>query len=110
MAEPTPAYSIVTEAELRSFAEQQSWDVARRQQTAFLLGYFNRMVIEDERIIEAYVLLDNYSRRLSTGAIKMGKNDLWIAATAYVLKAVLVTTDKDFDHLDGKYLIRLLIS
>jgi tRNA(fMet)-specific endonuclease VapC len=30
----------------------------------------------------------------------MGKNDLWIAATASVLKAILLTTDHDFDHLD----------
>ena len=30
----------------------------------------------------------------------MSKNDLWIAATAYVTNATLVTTDKDFDHLN----------
>ena len=29
-------------------------------------------------------------------ARNMGKNDVWIAATAYVLRATLVTTDKDF--------------
>jgi predicted nuclease of predicted toxin-antitoxin system len=29
----------------------------------------------------------------------MGKNDLWIAAIASVLKAVILTTDADFDHL-----------
>ena len=34
----------------------------------------------------------------------MGKNDLWIAATASVLKAILFTTDRDFDHLDGEFL------
>jgi tRNA(fMet)-specific endonuclease VapC len=30
----------------------------------------------------------------------MGKNDLWIAATAKVLGGVLLTTDGDFDHLN----------
>jgi len=34
----------------------------------------------------------------------MGKNDLWIAATAYTLNATLVTTDTDFDHLDGEFI------
>jgi len=34
----------------------------------------------------------------------MGKNDLWIAATASVLNASLITTDKDFVHLDKEFL------
>ena len=34
----------------------------------------------------------------------MGKNDLWIAATASVLNVPLLTTDKDFLHLDGHFL------
>jgi tRNA(fMet)-specific endonuclease VapC len=34
----------------------------------------------------------------------MGKNDLWIAATASVLSATLLTTDKDFDHLKDVFL------
>ncbi len=29
----------------------------------------------------------------------MGKNDLWIAATTYIMKGVLVTNDPDFNHL-----------
>ena len=29
----------------------------------------------------------------------MGKNDVWIAATAHVNGAILLTTDNDFDHL-----------
>ena len=30
----------------------------------------------------------------------MSKNDLWIAATAHVSQAALLSTDKDFAHLD----------
>ncbi len=30
----------------------------------------------------------------------MSKNDLWIAATAHVSQAVLLSTDNDFAHLD----------
>ncbi len=36
-------------------------------------------------------------------ARNMGKNDIWIAATASVLDATLLTTDKDFNHLDGEF-------
>jgi tRNA(fMet)-specific endonuclease VapC len=34
----------------------------------------------------------------------MGKNDLWIAATASLLNLKLVTTDRDFDHLETSFL------
>ena len=34
----------------------------------------------------------------------MGKEDLWIAATASVLNAILITTDKDFQHLDNEFI------
>jgi len=36
--------------------------------------------------------------------VTVGKNDLWIAATAQVTNSKLVTTDKDFDHLDGVFI------
>ena len=39
----------------------------------------------------------------------MGKNDLWIAATAHASGAVLVTTDQDFEHLHGVWLDRELV-
>ena len=34
----------------------------------------------------------------------MGKNDLWIAATASVLNAALLAIDHDFDHLSSVFL------
>ncbi len=37
-------------------------------------------------------------------ARNMGKNDLWIAATAHVLGAKLLTTDADFNHLNEVFL------
>jgi predicted nucleic acid-binding protein len=33
--------------------------------------------------------------------LTLDENDLWIAATAMVLDAVLITRDSDFRHLDG---------
>ena len=68
--------------------------------------------INDEKIIQRYAEIDAYSlnrdrmRPLPAGqtARVMGKNDLWIAATASVLNAKLLTTDHDFDHLDSVFL------
>ena len=34
----------------------------------------------------------------------MGKNDLWIAATAYITNSRLVTADGDFDHLNNVFI------
>ncbi len=39
-------------------------------------------------------------------AIALGKNDLWIAATAQVTGAAILTTDRDFDPLHGLFLQR----
>ena len=44
----------------------------------------------------AYAKIDLSSFTLG---VKMGKNDLWIAATTLVVGGVLLTTDADFDHL-----------
>ncbi|MDN5203316.1 hypothetical protein QQ008_18155 [Fulvivirgaceae bacterium BMA10] len=41
---------------------------------------------------------------MGSSAKNMGKNDLWIAATAFVAKAELITMDGDFDHLNGEFL------
>lgn len=32
-------------------------------------------------------------------AISMQQNDLWVAATAHESQAVLLSTDKDFEHM-----------
>ena len=106
MTEPRPLVSVVTYGELPAFAEQNDWGEDKRDQMRFLLDYFKRLSIEDPDIWDAYTLIDTYSR---PRGVRMGKNDLWIAATAHVTGATLVTTDKDFDHLAGKFctLIRI---
>ena len=105
MSEARPLVHVVSQGEALAFAEQNSWGDARRTQLAFLLGYFDAAQI-GPREIDAYALLDTYSRRLG---FRMGKNDLWIAAAAHTTGATIVTCDKDFDHLDSKFLQRLWI-
>ncbi|MBB6051316.1 type II toxin-antitoxin system VapC family toxin [Armatimonas rosea] len=101
-----PLISYVTEAELRSLAIQFGWGPAKRTQLSYLLGTFRRIPIEEPQILEAYAEIDAYS--VAQG-FELGKNDVWIAATAHVTGAVLLTTDKDFNHLDGKFLQRIWI-
>jgi predicted nucleic acid-binding protein len=107
---PCPVISDVTVGEILSFAEQQEWQEAKRNKVASLTGYFQRAHISVSGIIEAYAMIDTHSRNRRSGSVKMGKNDLWIAATALFMGATIVTTDKDFNHLveDG-LLDRILI-
>ena len=103
IADQVPLYSYVTEAEMWSLAEQRNWGKPKREQLRYLLGLFRRVPVEDREdlTLQAYVLIDGVS--LGYG-IDMGKNDLWIAATARVTTATLLTSDKDFDHLQGSFL------
>jgi len=68
--------------------------------------------ISHEQLIQRYAEIDAFSlgkdqaRPLGSGqtARVMGKNDLWIAATASVLNAALLAIDHDFDHLSSVFL------
>lgn len=70
---------------------------------------FTIVDINIEPIIQEYAAIDAFSqnklaaRPLGASARNMGKNDLWIVATASVLDATLITTDKDFDHLHEQF-------
>ena len=61
-------------------------------------------------IIKQYAQIDAFSqgklkdRPLSISARNMGKNDLWIAATAAAFQLELLTSDLDFDHLNNQFL------
>lgn len=102
--------SIVSEGEIRSIAIQSNWSVLRRQTLESELLDFAVIPIRSKDIIHRYAEIDAYSQNRMAGkplpmtARNMSKNDLWIAATASILNAKLLTTDNDFDHLDGVYL------
>ena len=70
--------------------------------------------INNESILEAYAQIDAWTHGNSVTspdntpppkpATPMKQNDLWIAATAHVSDAVLLSTDKDFEHLNDVWL------
>jgi tRNA(fMet)-specific endonuclease VapC len=71
-----------------------------------------RIIGISDLLLPTYIGIDAYSQRNHPDYEKypfstprnMGKNDLWIAATASLLNLKLVTTDGDFDHLDSSFL------
>jgi len=96
-----PLISIVTEGEMLSLARQWGWGVARQKQLGFLLTMVRRVNLDAPGLLAAYAQIDAYSE---AAGHSMGKNDIWIAATAAVTGATLLTADRDFDHLDPDYL------
>jgi len=103
--------SVVALAELKSIALQNNWGMKK---WAVVEKYLNRSVVIEinENLLEAYVQIDAYSQLRNPSypvdsfntPRNMGKNDLWIAATAALLNLTLITTDKDFDHLHNVFL------
>jgi len=104
------ATSVVTVGELHSLAMQLNWGEEKRKSLAELLLRIPSVSINRSDIIERYAEIDAFSlgkhptKILATSSRSVGKNDLWIAATASVIDALLLTTDADFDHLNGVFL------
>jgi tRNA(fMet)-specific endonuclease VapC len=104
--------SVVSKGEIYSLAIQLNWGERKKQELDSLLRRIPVVDINTDRIIQRYAEIDAYSQSkdrtkpLPSGVSSrnMGKNDLWIAATTSVLNAILVTTDTDFDHLNGVFL------
>ena len=104
--------SVVTKAELLSLGMQRGWEHKKLEKLNKILN--NLVVIDinekDQALINAYSIIDAFSqgklkeKPLGLSARNMGKNDLWIASTAHVANATLITTDKDFDHLNKTFI------
>ena len=94
-----PLISVVTHGEMWVLAERNDWGEKKRTFLRQLLD--NLVTVEiSQPVIDAYVAIDLASHKHADGARNMSKNDLWIAATASAARAVLLTTDKDFAHLE----------
>ena len=89
---------------------QLGWGENKKAILKQLLAQLN-IFYDVESLISSYVEISAYSQGKNTektlpkgaSAKNMGKNDLWIAATAHSLQADLITTDKDFLHLDNVF-------
>lgn len=105
----TPIVCVVSVGELKSLALRNGWGKKRIGSMEKLLELFLMVDIYAESILEMYAEIDAYSQNkladkpLRATARNMGKNDIWIAAVTSILGAKLITTDKDFDHLNDVY-------
>lgn len=111
-----PIISVVSVGEIRSIAKRNYWGEKRLKLLDEILNSLIVTDIHSEDVIEMYAEIDAYSQGklkanpLPTTARNMGKNDLWIAATAKISNSTLLTTDKDFSHLEKSYLKLNLIN
>jgi tRNA(fMet)-specific endonuclease VapC len=102
--------SAVTVGEIHAISLRNRWGQKRRTALAELLALLKKVsVTDDDFLIQMYSEIDVYSQghhpslRMTGSARKMGKNDLWIAATTAAAQCTLVSTDNDFTHLSGLF-------
>jgi len=107
-----PLISVASKGEIYSLAKQFGWGGDKLKTLDELLRKLPTVDISHEQIIRRYAEIDAFSLgkdkarplRIGQTARVMGKNDLWIAATASVLNAALLAIDHDFDHLSRVFL------
>lgn len=116
ITEPQLFVSVVNIAETESLVVQWKWPNDKIERLKILITSFITIDIEqnNSELLNAYITIDAFSQGktsapngqpLNNSSRNMGKNDLWIAATAYAMNAELLTTDGDFDHLDNSFFI-----
>lgn len=106
--------SVICQGELRALAEKFGWGKDKRIQLEDVLNKFPTLDINKQPILNAYALIDAWTHGKTVvsprqtpppkPAVPMKQNDLWIAATVHESKATLLSTDKDFDHLNGVWI------
>ncbi len=98
-----PLVSIVTVGELHSLAAQWEWGPAKVRKLDALVDDLVVIPLDFAGIVSAYAEIDAYCVKKG---LPHGENDIWIAATARVTLARLLTSDRDFDGLDPKFIRR----
>lgn len=102
--------SFVCVGEINAIIHKARYGEARQFRVKKLLKKVAILEISYEPILKFYEEIDAFSegkhqsRKGDFSANPMGKNDLWIAATAAAFDLTLVTTDKDFNHLEGHFI------
>lgn len=113
--ENTAIISVVVLGELESLALKNNWGENRKRNLKKFLQKFIITDINSKDVINLYAEIDAFSqgkligKPLNNSARNMGKNDLWIAATASATGSTLITSDNDYKHLDGNYIKLILI-
>lgn len=102
--------SVVVIGELEAFALKQKWGKRKIRGLNRIIKSLMVYPIRTKQIINRYAEIDAFSQNkltnkpLKMSARNMGKNDIWIAATASVYDMTLLTMDRDFEHLSEVFL------
>ena len=112
--------SIICKGEILALAEKNGWGSKKRTHLEKVLNEIPTLDISTRTILDAYARIDAWTHGKPVTspqntpppkpAVTMTQNDLWIAATAHVSGAALLSTDKDFSHLDNIWLKFIYIS
>jgi len=108
--------SIVSVGELKSLSLRNNWGTRRNQELDAALEKFIIIDVRYMSLVLKYAEIDAFSqgklkdKPLPMSSRNMGKNDLWIAATASLTNARLITFDQDFEHLHEEYLELVLMT
>ncbi len=94
--------SIVSHGELRVLAQRNQWGDQKRDALTLALDGFITVNLDSGAMVDAYVRVEESCRNAAGGEKKMRQNDMWIAATALHTGLTLITTDKDFNHIDSR--------
>jgi predicted nucleic acid-binding protein len=95
--------SVVSVGELFALANKFRWGPPKRSALDAAMAAFVVLDVNPLSVLKTYGDIDAAS---DAAGRPMGKNDVWIAATAKVSDATILTTDKDFDHLHGAWVDR----
>lgn len=100
--------SIVTLGEIDAIIKKNQLGERKQDKIRKLLEGIYKIGLAHEELISKYGDIDAFSQgkigNVTFSARNMGKNDLWIAATAANFNLKLLTTDKDFSHLKDTHL------
>lgn len=102
--------SIVSIGEIMVLASANNWGENKLKLVQRLIDKLIIIELTYEEILDKYIEIEEYNRNIhsskkrSGSHIKMCKNDIWIAATAMATNTSLLTSDKDFQHLNKEFL------
>lgn len=96
--------SAVTVGELLAFARKRGWGRPKLERLEELANELVVVDIGSRALLERYAEIDCFCEE---NGKTLNKNDLWIAATASVTGAGLITNDRDFDPLHEQFLRRV---
>ncbi len=101
-----PLISIVTVGECLAMATRLGWGEAKQGALRHLLAELVVLDLRHPGVIAKYAEIAAHG--VDRG-LAIGQNDLWIAATASVTGAWLLTTDRDFLPLSPQHLHLALV-